>query len=74
VGEPSSYQSDSSPALFVATASEAQQILTDLRSLRRHIVDAWQERGVILTLEEKIKLQDEIKLTCEILTGLNPRR
>jgi hypothetical protein len=55
-------------------ASEAQRLLTDLRMLRRHIVDAWQERGVILTREEQRELRDEIKLTCEILAGLTPRR
>jgi uncharacterized protein YukE len=51
-------------------SSEAQRILADLRGLRRQIIDAWQERAVILTPEEQRALRDEIEHTCELLTTL----
>ena len=51
-------------------ASEGKRILTDLRSLRRQIIDAWQERGITLTREEQHELRDELRRTCELLTDL----
>jgi len=54
-------------------SSEAQKILTEIRALRRRVIDAWQERGVILTSEEQRELGDEIKYTCELLTVLTSR-
>lgn len=51
-------------------SSEAQAILSDLRSLRRHIVEAWQSRSVVLTAEERRELTAEIRETCELLAGL----
>jgi len=50
--------------------SEAHQIFRDLRSLRRTICEAWQERAVTLTREEQRELRDEIKDTCALLTDL----
>lgn len=53
-----------------ARVSEGQIILADLRALRSKIVAAWQERGVVLAHEEQQELRDEIKTTCDLLTGL----
>jgi hypothetical protein len=50
--------------------SEGKRILTELRSLRRTIIDAWHERGVILSRAEQAELRDEIRRTCELLTSL----
>jgi hypothetical protein len=50
--------------------SEAQLIFTDLRGLRRRIIIAWQERGVILSSEEQRDLRNEIHRTCELLRDL----
>lgn len=52
------------------SSSEAHRILTELRILRRSVMDAWQERAVILTPQEQRILRDEIKQTCELLTDL----
>lgn len=51
-------------------SSEAERIFTDLRSLRRNVIDAWQARGVILTAEERRELRDEIRETCALLEDL----
>lgn len=51
-------------------ASEAEAILDNLHSLRDQIVTAWQERGVLLSREERGQLQAEIMQTCEFLTDL----
>jgi uncharacterized protein YukE len=68
-------QDDVTAASNVVTIdkSEAQQILADLRGLRRQIIDAWHERGVILSKEEQQQLRDEIKYTCELLSALTSR-
>ena len=50
--------------------SEAQRILTHLRSLRSSMLTAWQERAVILSREEQQELKDEINRTCELLTSV----
>jgi hypothetical protein len=47
-----------------------QDLLTDIRVLRRTIVDAWQERAVTLTREEQRDLRDEIRSTCALLMDL----
>lgn len=49
---------------------EAQIILANMKALRQHIIDAWQARGVVLTVEEQRELRAEIKQTCELLTAL----
>jgi len=51
-------------------SSEAKKLLTEIRGLRRRIVDAWQERAVVLTREEQLELKAEIADTCEILRVL----
>ncbi len=53
-----------------ADYSEADCILENLRALRCQIVTAWRERGVILSREEQIALQAEIKETCKFLIDL----
>jgi len=54
-------------------ASEAKRILTELRALRQSIVDAWQQRAVILTAEEQQLIRDEIRQTCGLLIDLAAR-
>ena len=56
--------------LLSSDSSEAQRILIDLRSLRLKIIDAWEERGVILTRDEQKALKAEIAQTCSLLTDL----
>lgn len=51
-------------------ASEADAILANLRSLRDQIVEAWRERGVILSEDERDMLTNEIKQTCSFLEDL----
>ena len=53
--------------------SEGDRILSDLRKLRDTIIVAWEERGVILSREERYELQREIMETCELLTQLAGR-
>jgi len=70
---PSSDQQPSAPDGENVTsidASEGKRILSELRSLRRKIVEAWQERGVVLSREEQGELRDEIRRTCELLTSM----
>lgn len=50
--------------------SEAELILAELRTLRQRVIDAWEERGVILTREEQGRLREEIEDTCRLLTEL----
>jgi hypothetical protein len=50
--------------------SEGEFLIRDLRALRSAIVTSWQERAVVLTRSEQAELRDEIKTTCELLTGL----
>ncbi len=50
--------------------SEADAILSNLRSLRDQIVTAWRERGVVLNSEERASLRSEIQQTCKFLTDL----
>jgi hypothetical protein len=51
-------------------SSEAQRMLADVRMLRRKVIDAWEERAVILTSDEQRQLKDEIADTCSLLTAL----
>ncbi len=60
--------------VFSLDASEAQTILADLRFLRRKIIDAWQERAVVLTREEQEELRKEIQHTCALLADLTSSR
>jgi hypothetical protein len=54
-------------------SSEGDLILSDLRRLRDLIITAWEERGVILSRDERYDLQREIKETCELLMELTGR-
>jgi len=54
-------------------ASEAERILRDLRRLRDAIVAAWEERGVMLSRDERRELRQEIRETCDLLTQLTER-
>ena len=45
-------------------------MLADLKALRRSIISAWQERGIMLTPEQQRELRDEIRETCELLMSL----
>ena len=49
---------------------DADKLLADLRTLRRSIILAWQERSVMLTRAEQQELRNEIRETCELLTSL----
>jgi hypothetical protein len=53
-----------------SASSEARRITAELRVLQSKIVDAWQERAVILTREEQQELKAEIARTCSLLTHL----
>lgn len=48
----------------------AQSLLDDLRAMRRRFIEAWQERGLTLTREERAALRAEISDTCSLLTNL----
>ena len=63
-------QSDPNYNVVSIGSIEANDILSNLRSLREQIVTAWSERGVVLSREEQAALQAEIKDTCEFLTQL----
>jgi len=52
------------------TSFEAGRMLADLKALRRSIISAWQERGIMLTPEQQRELRDEIRETCELLMSL----
>lgn len=54
-------------------ATEASQIMSNIRDLRQRILAAWHERGVTLTSEERRELKSEITYTCELLTVLTSR-
>ncbi len=55
-------------------ASEAESIFSGLRQLREAVINAWFERGVMLTPEEQDALRAEIAQTCELLTDLTASR
>jgi len=57
-----------------AAPSEAERILRDLRRLREAIVIAWEERGVIMSRDEREELRQEIEETCDLLSQLIGRR
>ena len=63
-------QQDHSNNVVSIGSLEAEEILTNLRALRDQIVTAWNERGVVLSREERAVLHAEIKQTCEFLTDL----
>jgi len=50
--------------------SEGERILGELRRLRDAIVIAWEERGVMLSRDERRELREEIQETCDLLTKL----
>ena len=50
--------------------SYARTMLMDIRALRRRLVEAWKDRGLTLTSEERTQLRDEIRDTCALLTDL----
>lgn len=49
---------------------EIDRILADLHELRDAIVDAWRDSPVTLLSEERRRLRDEIRETCDLLTSL----
>ena len=51
-------------------SSELERVCNDLHTLRRHVMNAWQARGVLLTAEERRELRDEIRETCALLEEL----
>lgn len=51
-------------------ASEAEELIRNLHSLRNQIVTAWRERAVIFSEEEQAQLHAEIRQTCEFLKDL----
>lgn len=57
----------------IVAPSEAERILRDLRRLREAIVVAWEERGVIMSRDERQELRQEIRDTCDLLTKLTER-
>lgn len=48
-------------------SSELERILNDLHELRRHVIEEWQARAVLLTPGERRELRDAIRETCELL-------
>jgi hypothetical protein len=50
--------------------SEADRLLNNLRKLREELINAWFERGVMLTPDEQVRLRDEIRQTCALLSDL----
>lgn len=57
-------------AQIVCDDSEAEAILQNLQALSDQLVTAWQERAVVLTIEEQSMLRREIHKTCEMLSNL----
>jgi phosphoribosylformylglycinamidine (FGAM) synthase PurS component len=57
-------------AQIVCNDSEAEAILQNLRALSDQVVTAWQERAVVLTIEEQSMLRREIHSACEMLSNL----
>ncbi len=57
-------------SVFDFEQSEAEEVLTLIRALRRRILKAWQERGIMLTRDEQKALRAEIVETCALLTEL----
>lgn len=57
-------------------ASEADDIIQSLHSLRNQIVTAWRERAIVLSDEEQAQLHAEVQRTCEFLKDLTmlPKR
>lgn len=55
---------------YSASTDELETILADMGRLRQLIVQAWQTRGLSLDREERHRLRDEIRSTCEMLTTL----
>ena len=51
-------------------STELRAIREDLDALRRRIVIAWLERGVILTSLERAQLHEDIRETCDFLAEL----
>lgn len=51
-------------------ASESQRMLVVIRELRETIYRLWQERGVMLTEDERVELAEEIRATCLVLSEL----
>ena len=49
---------------------EIDRILADLHELRSAIIDAWRDSPVTLLSEERRRLRDEIRETCDLLTSL----
>lgn len=56
--------------LHLIESAELNAIRDDLAALRRRVVTAWLERGVMLTSQERGQLREDIAETCEFLTDL----
>ena len=54
----------------IAACSEADRIRESLDALRASVIEAWQTRAVMLTLDEQRALRDEIRETCALLMNL----
>lgn len=52
------------------TNNHASDIRLDLAALRNSVSLAWQERGVMLTPEERSELRNEIRDLCQYLSDL----
>ncbi len=48
----------------------ADTMLDEIVDLRQRIIEAWRERGVMLTRDEQKRLLAEIKTICDLLGAL----
>ena len=46
------------------------EIVADIRALRKKVIDAWQSRAVLLTPDERRALREEIRETCSLIIEL----
>jgi hypothetical protein len=52
---------------------EAQKLLGELTALRRRFINAWHERAITLTREERRLPRNEVRQACSLLTDLTAR-
>jgi hypothetical protein len=52
---------------------EAQKLVGELTALRQSFINAWYERAITLTREERRLLRDEVRQTCSLLIDLTAR-
>lgn len=58
------------PNVHEFTNNHASDIRLDLAALRNSVTLAWQERGIMLTPDERKELRDEIQDLCRYLSDL----